>query len=119
MKLSVLLLMFWLLSVHVVQAQNEEIFPRRVHKILFLGNSITYDGKYIVDLEAYFIARYPKRHFEFINVGLPSEAVSGLSEPNHADGKFPRPDLHERLGRVAACGCKGRGWDHSPDAAGI
>src|SRR5690606_9322196 len=24
----------------------------------------------------------------------------GLSEPNHADGKFPRPDLLERLDRV-------------------
>jgi lysophospholipase L1-like esterase len=37
-----------------------------------------------------------------INVGLPSETVSGLSEPGHADGKFPRPDLHERLARVLA-----------------
>ncbi|MFZ4387821.1 MAG: alpha/beta fold hydrolase, partial [Chthoniobacterales bacterium] len=27
---------------------------------------------------------------------------SGLSEPDHADGAFPRPDLYERLGRVLA-----------------
>ncbi len=33
---------------------------------------------------------------------MPSETVSGLSEPNHADGKFPRPDLHERLARIIA-----------------
>src|SRR5205807_8874522 len=26
--------------------------------------------------------------------------VSGLSEEGHAGGQFPRPDLHERLGRV-------------------
>lgn len=77
-------------------------FPRKVHRILFLGNSITYDGKYIADIETYFKLRYPKRHYEFINVGLPSETVSGLSEPDHADGKFPRPDLHERLARVLA-----------------
>lgn len=77
-------------------------FPRKVHRILFLGNSITYDGKYIVDIEAYFTTHYPKKHFEFIDVGLPSETVSGLSEPNHADGKFPRPDLHERLARILA-----------------
>ncbi|HEX9509388.1 MAG TPA: SGNH/GDSL hydrolase family protein [Puia sp.] len=77
-------------------------FPKKVHRILFLGNSITYGGKYIVDIEAYFATRYPKKHYEFINVGLPSETVSGLSEPNHADGKFPRPDLHERLARVLA-----------------
>lgn len=42
------------------------------------------------------------KHFEFINAGLPSETVPGLSEPGHADGKFPRPDLHERLTHVLA-----------------
>jgi len=79
-----------------------EPFPARVSRILFLGNSITYDGKYIVDLETYFTIHYPERHFEFINEGLPSETVSGLSEPGHAGGKFPRPDVHERLSRVLA-----------------
>jgi lysophospholipase L1-like esterase len=51
-------------------------------------------------IDAYFTLKYPHRHFEIINVGLPSETVSGLSEPDHASGKFPRPDLHERLGRI-------------------
>jgi lysophospholipase L1-like esterase len=37
---------------------------------------------------------------DMINLGLPSETVSGLSEPGHAGGSFPRPDLHERLVRV-------------------
>ncbi len=68
----------------------------------FSGNSITYAGTYITDIETYFIIHYPKEQVEFINEGLPSETVSGLSEPNHADGKFPRPDLHERLARVLA-----------------
>ncbi|MBN9382637.1 MAG: SGNH/GDSL hydrolase family protein [Chitinophagaceae bacterium] len=77
-------------------------FPENVHRIVFLGNSITYAGKYIVDIETYFITHYPERHYEFINIGLPSETVSGLSEPGHAGGKFPRPDLHERLARVLA-----------------
>jgi len=71
-----------------------------VHRILFLGDSITYDGQYIEDIETYFVTRYPGRRFEFLNLGLPSETVSGLSEPGHAGGKFPRPDLHERLARV-------------------
>src|SRR5262249_53434504 len=35
-------------------------------------------------------------------IGLPSETCSGLSEPGHAQGQFPRPDLHERLDRVLA-----------------
>ncbi|MDP4289886.1 MAG: SGNH/GDSL hydrolase family protein [Bacteroidota bacterium] len=51
-------------------------------------------------MEAYLKIRFPDRSFEFIHVGLPSETVSGLSEPNHAGGKFPRPDLHERLERI-------------------
>jgi lysophospholipase L1-like esterase len=73
-----------------------------VHRIVFLGNSITYTGNYITDIEAYFITHYPNKEYQFINMGLPSETVSGLSEPGHADGKFPRPDLHERLDRVLA-----------------
>lgn len=73
-----------------------------VKRIVFLGNSITYNGKYIEDIEAYLLARYPQQRFELINLGLPSETVSGLSEDGHANGRFPRPDLHERLARVLA-----------------
>lgn len=75
-------------------------FAAKVRRIVFLGDSITYAGGYITDIEAYFITHHPDRHYEFINVGLPSETVSGLSEEGHAGGKFPRPDLHERLERV-------------------
>lgn len=73
---------------------------QNVHRIVFLGDSITYAGGYIDDIEAYYDTRFPGQHFEFINLGLSSETVSGLSEEGHAGGKFPRPDLHERLGRV-------------------
>jgi lysophospholipase L1-like esterase len=96
------ILLFLFFGIAVVRAVAADPFPKKVHRIVFLGNSITYDGKYIVDIETYFITHYPKRHFEFINVGLPSETVSGLSEPGHAGGQFPRPDLHERLERVLA-----------------
>lgn len=78
---------------------NYEI-PKHVKRIVFLGNSITYSGQYISYIEAYLTLRYPQKHFEFINLGLSSETVSGLSEPGHAQGQFPRPDLHERLVRV-------------------
>jgi lysophospholipase L1-like esterase len=76
--------------------------PEHVKRVLFLGNSITYAGSYVTDIEAYFVTHYPNRSIEFINVGLPSETVSGLSEEGHAGGRFPRPDLHERLARVLA-----------------
>jgi len=76
------------------------LFAPNTRRIVFLGDSITYAGQYVEDVAAYVHARYPDRKLEFINVGLPSETVSGLSEPGHAGGKFPRPDLHERLARV-------------------
>jgi lysophospholipase L1-like esterase len=71
-----------------------------IHRIVFLGDSITYSGKYVEFIEAYFATWFPARRIEFLNLGLPSETVSGLSEDDHADGKFPRPDLRERLARV-------------------
>ena len=81
-------------------AQSDYKISENVKRIVFLGNSITYSGQYISYIEAYLTIRYPEKQLEFINVGLPSETVSGLSEPNHAEGKFVRPDLHERLERV-------------------
>ena len=79
---------------------TQAIIDKNVKTVLFLGNSITWAGTYVNDIEAYFRFKYPERNIEFINVGLPSETVSGLSEPGHANGEFPRPDLHERLARV-------------------
>jgi len=73
---------------------------QNVHRVAFLGDSITYAGLYVDDIAAYYATRFPDQPFEFINVGLSSETVSGLSEPGHAGGKFRRPDLHERLGRI-------------------
>lgn len=73
-----------------------------VARIVFLGNSITYNGQYIKAIETYYRYHFPNRNIEFINVGLSSETVSGLSEPGHADGAFPRPVLQERLDRVLA-----------------
>jgi lysophospholipase L1-like esterase len=81
-------------------AQADQKTFDNVKRIVFLGNSITYQGSYVSHIEAYMTINHPTRQFEFINVGLPSETVSGLSEPGHAGGKFARPDLHERLNRV-------------------
>jgi lysophospholipase L1-like esterase len=83
-----------------IQSQTSYRIPENARRILFLGNSITYSGQYVSYVEAYMTAHHPDKHFEFINAGLPSETVSGLSEDGHAGGRFPRPDLHERLERV-------------------
>ena len=73
-----------------------------VRRVVFLGDSITYAGGYIAYLEAFLRLDDPKLRCEFLDLGLPSETVSGLTEPGHAGGQFPRPDLHERLDRVLA-----------------
>jgi lysophospholipase L1-like esterase len=71
-----------------------------VRRVVFLGDSITHSGQYIEFIEAYLQLKDPTLRTEFLDLGLPSETVSGLSEPGHAGGQFPRPDLDERLDRV-------------------
>ena len=66
-------------------------------RVVFLGDSITFAGGYACDVESYFITRDPSRKIEFISVGLSSETVCGLTEEGYAGGKFPRPDVHDRL----------------------
>ena len=70
----------------------------RARRIAVLGDSITHDGRWVAELAAWMESR--SLTAEIINVGLPSETCSGLSEEGHAGGAFPRPDLAERLERV-------------------
>ena len=65
-------------------------------KVVFLGDSITYQGGFIAALESTLIAN-GKQYPELLNVGLSSETCSGDSEPAHP---WPRPNVHERLQRV-------------------
>jgi lysophospholipase L1-like esterase len=83
-------------------AQAPNPISKKVKKILFLGNSITYSGEYLVYVETVYRLNNPDRKLDWLNLGLPSETVSGLSEEGHAGGAFPRPDLHERLDRIFA-----------------
>jgi lysophospholipase L1-like esterase len=99
MKHFFLIILFSLGIQNYCFAQSYTI-PTNAKRIVFIGNSITYSGYYVSCIDAYLRFQYPERHFEIINLGLPSETVSGLSEVGHAGGKFPRPDLHERLDRI-------------------
>lgn len=80
-------------------AARQELLEK-VQRILFLGDSITAGGQYIVDFEAWRVLRRDTEPLPILNMGLASETTSGLSEEGHAGGKFPRPDLFERLDRV-------------------
>jgi lysophospholipase L1-like esterase len=66
-------------------------------KVVFLGDSNTFAGQFIAYLDAYLCTRFPAQRFELINLGLPSETVSGLSEPDHP---YPRPNVHDRVDRA-------------------
>ena len=74
--------------------------PAAESRIIFLGDSITYDGRWAARVEAALRSLPDYEDAEIINLGLGSETASGLSEPGHAGGKFPRPCIHERLGRI-------------------
>jgi lysophospholipase L1-like esterase len=93
----------WILVLTAISlpAAEREFLPG-VKRVVFLGDSITYSGQYIEYIETCAALQFPEKRIEFLNLGLPSETVSGLSEPGHANGAFPRPDLHERLARVLA-----------------
>jgi lysophospholipase L1-like esterase len=78
-------------------ASAEDFFLKDGDRVVFLGDSITADGKYIAYIDGYLRTRFPEEQFHLMNLGLPSETVSGLSEPDHP---WPRPNVHERLGRV-------------------
>lgn len=64
--------------------------------VVFLGDSITQAGRYVVDVEAFLLTRFPDKPFTIINHGISSETVSGTSEPDH-DPR--RPDAHNRFAR--------------------
>ncbi len=88
---------------HTAAAQsNRRELLRRAKRIIFLGNSITYAGHYVAMFDAWLLTQKLDSPPIVINVGLPSETVSGLSEEGHAGGRFPRPNLAERLERVLA-----------------
>ncbi len=89
---------FPLVDAPILQQRQQQL--KQAKRILFLGDSITYGGDYV----SFFTAWAEQQSFapeaSFVNMGLSSETVSGLSEKGHAGGTFPRPDLQERLGRV-------------------
>jgi lysophospholipase L1-like esterase len=89
-----------LLSAAAASSAADPQPPAADCRIVFLGDSITHSGQYIDFVDALLRVQNPQTHRELLNLGLPSETLSGLSEPGHAGGQFPRPDLHERLDRI-------------------
>ena len=61
--------------------------------VVFLGGTNTHGGEFIAQIEAMLLLNYEKTP-TIINLGLPTETVTGLSEPSHP---YPRPNLMDRL----------------------
>ncbi len=79
------------------RATATEPLIKPTDRVLFLGDSITHAGHYVSLVEVAFRMAHPGTVPDMINLGLPSETCSGLSEPDHP---WPRPDVHERLARA-------------------
>ena len=92
---SILLLLIFVAN---VRAQNVDALAGR--QVVVLGDSITQAGGYVTFLTYYLEQLHPQQQFPIYGLGLASETLSGLSEAGHAGGKFPRPCLFERLGRL-------------------
>ena len=88
----------WMLPVAAAEPASPGELVRSAKRIAVLGDSITQDGRWVADLVAWMEEQGLTA--DVINVGLSSETVSGLTEVLHAGGKFPRPDLFDRLDAV-------------------
>ncbi len=70
---------------------------------VFLGDSNTYAGDYIAMLDTWLQAAHAldssSPRPQLLNLGVPSETASGLSEVDHP---FKRPCVHERIDKVLA-----------------
>lgn len=80
-------------------AAEARFFLRDGDRVVFLGDSITNAGGFVQDVDLTLRTRFPEQRFTLLNLGLPSEGVTGLTERDHP---FPRPDVHERLERALA-----------------
>ena len=78
-------------------ADEHEKVIRSGDRVVFLGDSNTYAGRFIAYIEAAIQDADELKDVELLNLGLSSETASGLSEPDHP---FPRPCVMERLDRV-------------------
>ena len=92
--------LFLILSVLSLSCQEKPDPASRYFKdkkVLILGNSITQAGYYVDYLSFVLKKNYPDVETDIISIGLSSETVSCLTEPDHP---FPRPCLKERLDRA-------------------
>ena len=90
----------WLYFICLIWVQATLYADSSEPRILFLGDDITFQGGWVVEVESAIRAQKGYARVSIVNMALLSETVSGLSEPGHAGGSFVRPNLQNRLARV-------------------
>lgn len=85
MRMTILRLLPVLLALFLAHAMGAE--PR----IALLGDSIPYSGQWPALVESALRQAPAYRNAEIVSMALPSETVSGLSEPGHAGGPSRAP----------------------------
>ncbi|GAB5405424.1 MAG: hypothetical protein Aurels2KO_36550 [Aureliella sp.] len=68
-----------------------------VPRLVFLGDSNTYAGRFAAIADAKYQKLMQGRAIQFVNLGVSSETAAGTSEPDHP---FKRPCVHERIDKV-------------------
>jgi lysophospholipase L1-like esterase len=95
------------LAAFSAEAPNDETILAKaalqgIGKVVFLGDSITQAGDYIVDVQCWLFSRGIGNHF--INVGLGSETATDLTPEENAGHvqayRFARPAVGERFARA-------------------
>ena len=75
-----------------------------IHRIVFIGDSITQAGDYVTDVECWLLSQGCYK--EVLNIGLSSETATALTEgekaPHLANYRFARPFVGDRLSRSLA-----------------
>lgn len=94
LRFSALLLLLTCIGAPAVTAAVDDVLMKG--RVLILGDSITHAGGWVTSL-AQQLARHHGKLPDIVAIGLASETASGLSEKDHP---FPRPCVHERLGRA-------------------
>mgnify|MGYP005634926663 FL=1 len=90
---------FFLFFVTIASLQTQAATPQQGlrfangDRILFLGDSITQDGRYVAFIETYLWAAYPHLDLTVMNMGVSAETVSNTTEPGHSR----RPWVHDRV----------------------
>lgn len=69
-------------------------------RVVIVGDSIAYDGRWTTRVESALRLTPAYADAFIVNLALPSETASGLSEAGHAGGAFARPCIHDRLAEI-------------------